>query len=115
VIALKIERFSTRWCKGDDIEDCTHKQRYEASYQSMVKGLQQNTWIHDKKILKSCKIKRRSDVGCRLCKRAREKCGASTENLPEETYGHINSVFCDGMATTVTAAHHLSHLIKIVV
>jgi len=52
------------------------------------------------------KIKRRSDVGCRLCKRAREQRCASTENLPEETYGHINSVFCDGMATTVTAAHH---------
>jgi len=30
----------------------------------------------------------------------------STENLPEETYGHINSAFCDGMATTVTVAHH---------
>jgi len=29
-----------------------------------------------------------------------------TENLPEETYRHINSAFCDGMATTVTAAHH---------
>ena len=27
--------------------------------------------------------------------------------MPEETYGHINSVFCDGMATTVTAAHHV--------
>jgi len=26
--------------------------------------------------------------------------------LPEETYGHINSAFCDGMATTVTAAHY---------
>jgi len=26
--------------------------------------------------------------------------------LPEETDGHINSAFCDGMATTVTAAHH---------
>ena len=33
----------------------------------------------------------------------------STENLPEETYGHINSAFCDGMATTVTAAHHFIH------
>jgi len=32
--------------------------------------------------------------------------GAGTENLPEETYGHINSTFCDGMATTVTTAHH---------
>ena len=26
--------------------------------------------------------------------------------LPEETYGHISSAFCDGMATTVTVAHH---------
>jgi len=53
------------------------------------------------------KIKQRSDVSCRLCKSAEEQHGASTENLPEETYGHINSAFCDGMATTVTAAHHL--------
>jgi len=52
------------------------------------------------------KIKQRSDVSCRLCKRAREQHGASTENLPEETYGHISSAFCNGMATTVTAAHH---------
>ena len=43
------------------------------------------------------KIKQRSDVSCRLCKRAREQRGASTENLPEETYEHINSAFCDGM------------------
>jgi len=54
----------------------------------------------------ACKNKQGSDVNCRLCKRAREQRGASTENLPEETYGHINSAFCDGMATTVTAAHH---------
>ena len=52
------------------------------------------------------KIKQRSDVSCRLCKRARQQRGASTGNLPEETYGHINSAFCDGMATTVTAAHY---------
>jgi len=52
------------------------------------------------------KNKQRSDVSCRLCKRAREQRGASTGNLPEETYGHINSAFYDGMATTVTAAHH---------
>jgi len=51
-------------------------------------------------------IKQRSDVSCRLCKRAREQRGASTENLPEETYGHVSSAFCDGMTTTVTAAHH---------
>jgi len=41
------------------------------------------------------KIKQRSDVSCRLCKRAREQRGVSTENLPEETCGHINSAFCD--------------------
>jgi len=52
------------------------------------------------------KIKQRSDVSCRLCKRAREQRGASTADLLEETYGHINSAFCNGMATTVTAAHH---------
>jgi len=52
------------------------------------------------------KIKHRSEVNCRLCKRAQEQRGVSTETLPEETYGHINSAFCDGMATTVTAAHH---------
>jgi len=51
-------------------------------------------------------IKQRSDVSCRLCKRAREQLVASNEHLPEETYGHINSAFCDGMATTVTAAQH---------
>jgi len=26
--------------------------------------------------------------------------------VPEETYEHINSAFCDGMATNTTAAHH---------
>jgi len=52
------------------------------------------------------KIEQRSDVSCRLCKRARKQHGASTENLPDETYEHINSAFCDRMATTVTAAHH---------
>jgi len=44
------------------------------------------------------KIKQRSDVSCRLCKGAREQRGASTGNLPEETYGYINCAFCDGMA-----------------
>jgi len=51
-------------------------------------------------------IERRLDVGCKSCNRAREQCGASSQNLLEETYGHIDSAFCDGMATTVTAAHH---------
>jgi len=52
------------------------------------------------------KIKQRSDVSSRLWKKAREQCGLRTENLPEETYGHISNAFCDGIATTVTAAHH---------
>ena len=51
----------------------------------------------------ACKIKQRSDVSCRLCKKARKQRGASTENLPEETHGHISSAFCDGI---VTAALH---------
>jgi len=55
-------------------------------------------------------IKRRSNVGCRLCKRAQEQRGVSTENLPEETYGNINSALSDGMATTVSAAHHFNNL-----
>ena len=33
------------------------------------------------------KIKQWSDVGCRVCQRAREHRGASTQNLPEETCG----------------------------
>jgi len=44
------------------MEDCTHKQRYEASYQSMVKVLQQNTWIDDRKFLKSC-VRARAEQG----------------------------------------------------
>jgi len=38
-----LRRRYERWCKGDGIEDCTYKQRYEALYQSIVKVLQQNT------------------------------------------------------------------------
>jgi len=34
------------------------------------------------------------------------RAGANTEILAEETYRHINSAFCDGMATTVTAVYH---------
>jgi len=44
------------------IENCTHKQRYEESYQSMVKVLQQNTWIDDIKFLKSC-LRTRAEQG----------------------------------------------------
>jgi len=57
-----LRRRYEKWCKGDDIEDCTHKQRYEASYQSMVKVLQQNTWIDDRKFLKSC-VRARAEQG----------------------------------------------------
>ena len=32
-------------------------------------------------------IKQQSDVGCRLCRRAREQRSAITDNLPVETYG----------------------------
>jgi len=39
-----LRRRFEKWCKGDDIEDCTHKQRYEVSYQSMVKGLAAEHW-----------------------------------------------------------------------
>jgi len=46
-----LRRRYEKWCKGDDIEDCTHKQRYEESYHSMVKVLQQNTLIDDRKFL----------------------------------------------------------------
>jgi len=48
-----LRRRYERWCKGDDIEDCTHRQQFEASYHSMVKVLQQNTWIDDRKFFKS--------------------------------------------------------------
>ena len=33
-------------------------------------------------------------------------CGDSTQELPNETHGHINSAGCKGMAETVTTAHH---------
>jgi len=53
-VFTKLRRRYEKWCKVDDIEDCTHKQQYEASYQSIVKVLQQNTWMDDRKFLKSC-------------------------------------------------------------
>jgi len=45
-------------------------------------------------------------AGCRLCRIARAARGESTDGLAAETLGHINSAGCEGMATTVTAAHH---------
>ena len=32
--------------------------------------------------------------------------GESSDGLADETHSHINSAGCEGMATTVTAAHH---------
>jgi len=51
-------------------------------------------------------IGKMQSAGCRLCRIAREARGESTDGLADETYGHINSAGCEGMATTVTAAHH---------
>jgi len=45
-------------------------------------------------------------AGCRLRRIAREAKGESTDSLVVETHGQINSADCDGMATTVMAAHH---------
>ena len=45
-------------------------------------------------------------AGCRLCRIAREARSESTDGLADETQGHINSAGREGMATTVTAAHH---------
>ena len=52
------------------------------------------------------KIGKIQSAGCRLCKIAREARVESTDGLAAETHGHINSAGCEGMATTVTAAHH---------
>jgi len=58
------------------------------------------------------KIGKMQSAGCQLCKTAREARGESTNGLGNETHGHINSAGCEGMATTVTAAHNsiLRHL-----
>jgi len=52
------------------------------------------------------KIGKLQSAGCLLCRIAREARGESTDGLADETHGHINSAGCEGMATTVTAAHH---------
>jgi len=52
------------------------------------------------------KIGKMRSAGCRLCRIAREARGENTEDLAAETHGHINSAGCEGMATTVTHAHH---------
>ena len=52
------------------------------------------------------KIGKMQSAGCRLCKIAREARGESTDSLADETHGHINCAGCEGMATTITPAHH---------
>ena len=52
------------------------------------------------------KIGKMQSAGCQLCRIAREARGESTDSLAAETHGHINSAGHEGMATTVTAAHH---------
>ena len=45
-------------------------------------------------------------AGCQLYRRAREARGGSTDSLVVETYSHINSAGCEGMASTFMASHH---------
>ena len=52
------------------------------------------------------KIGKMQPAGCQLCRIAREARGESTDGLAAETHNHISSTGCEGMATTVTAAHH---------
>ena len=52
------------------------------------------------------KIGKMQSAGCRLCRIAREARGESTDGLADETHGHIDSAGCEGMVTTVAAAHH---------
>jgi len=48
----------------------------------------------------------RVSAQARLRRIAQEARGKNTDGLTVETYSHINSAGCEGMAMTVTAAHH---------
>jgi len=52
------------------------------------------------------KIGKMQSAEFRLYRIAREARGESTDGLAAEKRGHINSAGCEGMSTTVTAAHH---------
>jgi len=52
------------------------------------------------------KIGKMHSAGFQLCRIAQEARGESTDGLAAETHGHINSVGCEVMATTITTAHH---------
>ena len=54
-------------------------------------------------LTKICKMQ---SGGCWLCRIVRHVRGESTDSLAVKPYGHINSSGYEGMATTVTAAHH---------
>jgi len=43
---------------------------------------------------------------CQLCRIALESRGESTDGLTAEIHCHLHSAGCEGIATTVTAAHH---------
>ena len=55
-------------------------------------------WLH--------KIGRRESAGCALCKIALGRRGMSTQALPPESIGHIQSAGCLGQSEVVTAAHN---------
>jgi len=52
------------------------------------------------------KIDKMQSAGARLCRIAPGAQGESTDGLAAETHYHINCAGWEGMATTVTAAHH---------
>ena len=54
------------------------------------------------------KIGKMQSAGCWLCRIAQKARGESTDGVAadSETHSHINSAGCEGMSTTVTAAHH---------
>jgi len=51
-------------------------------------------------------IGKMQSAGSQLYRIAREARGESTDGLAAETHGRSNSAGCEGMATTVMAAHH---------
>ena len=52
------------------------------------------------------RIGKMKSAGCWLCRIVREARGEITDVLSAEIHGPVNSAGCEGMATTVTGAHH---------
>jgi len=63
-----------------------------------------NTTVHTE--FMGCRKHWMQSAECWLCRIAREARGENTDSLAAETNSHINSAGCEGMATTVTTAHH---------